>query len=668
MAIWTQEKRDATPVKNFGEPQGQKFPIEDQDDVDSAAKLIGKATNPEATKKRIIRIAKRLKLTIPESWTSEAEPAAMGVDMSDDDLRSALMDALGDQYPGNPYSMYSGGIWIRDVYQGSKQVVFDYGDDTLRQAYEISDAGAITLIGVPEEVSRRTVYVAEPAEMGNDSAEFELGPAPAEFAAEDFVFYEGKIFQSGNYPRQEIEMTDADVEAACRNFAPVPIKDTHHEHQSIFAGRLGQLENIWNKGGELFGRLKVPAWLKDALPGHAPKVSVEINRKTKKLDAIALLNFGQVPDAQVQAAFAAFAAFEGKRYSGSDAEKMQTIHDMTAGLGAACSAQMGAKRSSKDASVIQKLHDLSVDQGATCEPAKASMEAVVTVPINPATAQTATAKEKQMHPLIKGLRAFFGKKPDAAKEIGLTDDSVKLLNSDDPADQAQFMAALPANLPSEVVAEMGAIAEPVEKPVTEPAKAEESEETKRVRAEFESRLAATETETKNWRASFEASCANTLKTEKALFADQFCRPQLDVRTGTKIVLAKPPEREVIEALFEDAVKLDGNGTTANFGEDGSLVKGDAVERVRKAYASREPLPFFGIEIPDGSTDPNADMGREYQDDEKVSEDLLGRTGLGRQAKDKAKPAAFGDDQIAKIAGAAAAAAAAAAVAAMKGGN
>lgn len=67
-AKWTKAKRDAHPEADFGDPKGRKYPIKDQDDVDSAAKLIGKAANPAAVKKRVIAIAKRKGLSIPDAW------------------------------------------------------------------------------------------------------------------------------------------------------------------------------------------------------------------------------------------------------------------------------------------------------------------------------------------------------------------------------------------------------------------------------------------------------------------------------------------------------------------------------------------------------------------------------------------------------------------------
>ena len=82
-AKWTAEKRKATPLKNFGWPSERKYPIEDQDDVDSAAKLIGKA--PESMrasiKKRIMAIAKRLGLKIPDAWMEDTKRYAESTDL-----------------------------------------------------------------------------------------------------------------------------------------------------------------------------------------------------------------------------------------------------------------------------------------------------------------------------------------------------------------------------------------------------------------------------------------------------------------------------------------------------------------------------------------------------------------------------------------------------------
>ncbi len=67
----SKKQRDELPEADFGLPKERKFPVADQDDIDSAAKLIGKvpAADREKVKQRLIRIAKRKNLKIPEAWS-----------------------------------------------------------------------------------------------------------------------------------------------------------------------------------------------------------------------------------------------------------------------------------------------------------------------------------------------------------------------------------------------------------------------------------------------------------------------------------------------------------------------------------------------------------------------------------------------------------------------
>lgn len=64
---WPAAKRDKLSNKDFAGPN-QSFPIQDQTDVDSAAKLIGHAQDPAGVKSRIVSIAKRKGLNIPDAW------------------------------------------------------------------------------------------------------------------------------------------------------------------------------------------------------------------------------------------------------------------------------------------------------------------------------------------------------------------------------------------------------------------------------------------------------------------------------------------------------------------------------------------------------------------------------------------------------------------------
>lgn len=76
----TQAERDALPASDFAGPD-ESFPIRTQEDVDSAAHLIGHAADPDAVKAKIIEIAKRKGLTLPDAWKSGSEERAMGAEV-----------------------------------------------------------------------------------------------------------------------------------------------------------------------------------------------------------------------------------------------------------------------------------------------------------------------------------------------------------------------------------------------------------------------------------------------------------------------------------------------------------------------------------------------------------------------------------------------------------
>lgn len=71
MSNLSQAERDKLPESDFAGPH-RSFPILDQEDVHSAAHLIGKADNPDAVKRKIMAIARRKGLKLPDAWVSEA--------------------------------------------------------------------------------------------------------------------------------------------------------------------------------------------------------------------------------------------------------------------------------------------------------------------------------------------------------------------------------------------------------------------------------------------------------------------------------------------------------------------------------------------------------------------------------------------------------------------
>lgn len=68
MSTLTKAQRDELPVSAFCDRAGRKYPILDQNDVDSAASLIGKAANKQAVKDCVIAKAKAKGWKIPEAW------------------------------------------------------------------------------------------------------------------------------------------------------------------------------------------------------------------------------------------------------------------------------------------------------------------------------------------------------------------------------------------------------------------------------------------------------------------------------------------------------------------------------------------------------------------------------------------------------------------------
>jgi|SRR5579885_442264 len=69
-AYISQKERDKIPAEDFGDPADKKYPVRNQQDLDAAVKLVGRAP-PEkqaAIKERLKKIAKRKGLKLPDSW------------------------------------------------------------------------------------------------------------------------------------------------------------------------------------------------------------------------------------------------------------------------------------------------------------------------------------------------------------------------------------------------------------------------------------------------------------------------------------------------------------------------------------------------------------------------------------------------------------------------
>lgn len=73
-AYISKKERDKMPKEDFADPP-EGFPLPDQKHLDAAVKLLGRAPKSKqaAIKRRIIEIAKRKGLKLPDSWTEKSE-------------------------------------------------------------------------------------------------------------------------------------------------------------------------------------------------------------------------------------------------------------------------------------------------------------------------------------------------------------------------------------------------------------------------------------------------------------------------------------------------------------------------------------------------------------------------------------------------------------------
>ena len=72
-AYVSQKEREKMPESDFAWPEEKKYPIQNQAHLDAAVKLLGRAPadKQEAIKRRIIEIAHRKGLKLPDSWNTK---------------------------------------------------------------------------------------------------------------------------------------------------------------------------------------------------------------------------------------------------------------------------------------------------------------------------------------------------------------------------------------------------------------------------------------------------------------------------------------------------------------------------------------------------------------------------------------------------------------------
>lgn len=120
----------------------------------------------------------------------------------------------------------------------------------------------------------------------------------------DYILFDGKAFEAGNYPDKNFSLTAEEAQTAVAAFdAPVSM---NYEHKPGFLdGCLGELRSVKAVGNQIRGVFAVPKWLKaECAKKNMPlKVSLEWDRKTKRIVGGAWALKPRIHDAEVFAAF-----------------------------------------------------------------------------------------------------------------------------------------------------------------------------------------------------------------------------------------------------------------------------------------------------------------------------------------------------------------------------
>lgn len=201
-----------------------------------------------------------------------------------------------------------------------------------------------------------------------DDAEHAADLAPAGFAADGAVVLEGKVFECGDYPDKAFSLTEAEADERIREFMGCPVDLGHPETESPLDGKLGAWTAMERRGRDIWGRVELPAFVRDAAGDGPIKVSVAWDRASKLPMKLSLVTDPRVSDAALMAAFARYeAAFASRHDTPTGQRAMQEMHDCAARYGAVCKRPEASMASRHEANALQQMHDTAVEHGAHCQ-------------------------------------------------------------------------------------------------------------------------------------------------------------------------------------------------------------------------------------------------------------------------------------------------------------
>lgn len=598
MAQWTAKTRDNLKESDFGDPEGRKFPIKDQSDLDDAARLIGHASDPDKVKARLIKIAKRKGLTLPASWQEDNDEdeedlrefaTTNGLRMSFNEINSAVQAAVNKKYPAKSGSyMGPSERYIMDMFGDGTVVVRDGSSGkSYKLVWVIDPESRQATISDETEVVPRVDY--EEVRMSDDS--FSL----VQFSSEDgWVTRRGKIFEAGDFPDKDFVLSPEELASAARDFQGADLDVEHMP--TIFSGKLGKLDRVWvgEDGHTLHGEAKLPAWVHKVIGEDPVRVSTTWTRGSKRIKGLALVLNPRISDAQLTAAFN-----EAEANQGREAEPV--VH-----IGSNETRRSKIMSGINQSGLAQFFAGLGALMGL---PASEQQEAVAAATRNAPSGASATGAEGQ-----QGGSVVEGATLEAASGFS---SPLVIVNNGQPATSdrapqvgvvpsASFSAQTPPPATSEVV--------------------EETPREKQLREQLE-----------EVQKQMAALAEERLDSRAAQFAEDLIR---DSR-------ALPAERETLVAAFKRA-SLDDAASPAEvtFSRDGSEVKGSRVDSLEALFKARPRHTLAQEEVGTGDVAPLANkmetMAPSTDDDgepvmdEARKKKLMSMTPLGRSASKKGK--------------------------------
>jgi hypothetical protein len=132
----------------------------------------------------------------------------------------------------------------------------------------------------------------------NVSVEFDLSAAGVPRG--EFVVRSGKLFQAGEYPDKQFNVTADELRRIVATFTPVQV-NTSHLTDPVLDGALGQLEHVWlsEDGTELWGRVTLPVAFETLTKQTQHRVSLEFDRASKRISGIAIVKNPRIDDAAI---------------------------------------------------------------------------------------------------------------------------------------------------------------------------------------------------------------------------------------------------------------------------------------------------------------------------------------------------------------------------------